>query len=252
MFRVLALRGLNWSPLSAELKSGWSSPCLSCLWALLLTMAARATGTARWSHWMLFQPIIQDRTPTKKLSVCRECLCVCACVCLSNLHLPRQFQDHHTDIMTNGSLGCNYGPVYRSLHNQSELRSWGTWRDGQSHMRAHTYAQICVIYPHNIHIHIIWWFIFFKRRQRAENTTASSSLRRSKKEDCAQHSKKITYWTAHCWPSSERIDPQSSPPEYNVTIKGKWDLSSIKPGSPEDNRIKKRKGGLLSNVFYVF
>lgn len=79
----------NWSALSSKLKSGWSSPCLSCLWASLFTVAAGATGTAGRSRWMLFQPIIQDRTPTEK--------CLCVYMCLSSPHLPRQFHDHHGD-----------------------------------------------------------------------------------------------------------------------------------------------------------
>ena len=58
-------------------------------------MAAGATGTAQQSRRMLFQPIIQDRTPTKKLV--SVYMYASPCVCFSNLHLPRQFQGHHSD-----------------------------------------------------------------------------------------------------------------------------------------------------------
>ena len=59
------------------------------------------------SRWMLFQPIIRDGKPNQKTVCVCVCPCVPPCVCPTLIYPDNSKTITVTDLMTNGSQGCN-------------------------------------------------------------------------------------------------------------------------------------------------
>lgn len=137
------------------------------------------------------------------------CVSVCGCVCLSNSHLPRLFQGHHSDRYNDqwqSELQLRAGiPVLSQPIRAEMLRNQEGQAEPYESTHICTYTELQLTYTctttdictHNIHIHSAFCLFQFARQQRAGNATAPpcllSSSRHCRKKDCAQHSKKTTY-----------------------------------------------------------
>lgn len=109
-------------------------------------------GQRAESRWMLFQPIIRGGNPNQK-TVC-VCLSVCAGMCLSNPHLPRQFQDHHSDRFNDqwqSGLQLRAGISVLSQPIRAEmLRNWKgqaePYESARTHKHTHRPTKLSHIY----------------------------------------------------------------------------------------------------------
>ena len=167
-------------------------PCLSCLWASLFTVAVRTRGTAGPNPAGCFSNQLSGtESPTKKLCVC-VCLSVCAAMCLSNPHLPRQFQDHHSDRFNDqwqSGLQLRAGISVLSQPIRAEmLGNWKgqaepyesacahTYTHTHTHTHTHRPTKLSHIYIYynwhsqNTHIHITFFFV--SENQGAGDSTA--------------------------------------------------------------------------------
>lgn len=132
-------------------------------------MAAGATGTAGRSRWMLFQPIIQDRTPTEK--------CLCVYMCSSNPHLPRQFHDHHGDRYNNQWQPAMQVRAGISLSSQAITAKMLRNLEGHAEPCKNRYLRICVlqqtyIYSAVVVISFLVSICLTGNKQRAGNVNA--------------------------------------------------------------------------------
>lgn len=82
MLKVLELPGLNWSPLSAKLKSGWSSPCLSCLWVLVIYHGSQGHRDSRAILLDAFPTNYPRQNPNQKNVSVSTYMCASVWLCV--------------------------------------------------------------------------------------------------------------------------------------------------------------------------